>query len=32
MSNLLIDLGIAINWEKGNLNFYGKPKKDEGFL
>ena len=29
MSNLLIDLGIAINWEKGNLNFYGKPKKDE---
>ena len=29
MSNLLIDLGIAINWRKGNLNFYGKPKKDE---
>ncbi len=29
MSNLLIDLGIAINWKKGNLNFYGKPKKDE---
>ena len=29
MSNLLIDLGIKINWEKGNLNFNGKPKKDE---
>ena len=29
MSNLLIDLGIEINWKKGNLNFYGKPKKDE---
>ncbi len=29
MSNLLIDLGIKINWKKGNLNFYGKPKKDE---
>ena len=29
MSNLLIDLGIKINWIKGNLNFNGKPKKDE---
>jgi len=29
MSNLLIDLGIKINWKKGNLNFNGKPKKDE---
>ena len=29
MSNLLIDLGIKINWNKGNLNFNGKPKKDE---
>ncbi len=29
MSNLLIDLGIEINWQKGNLNFNGKPKKDE---
>ncbi len=29
MSNLLVDLGIAINWKKGNLNFFGKPKKDE---
>ena len=29
MSNLLIDLGIDINWEKGNLTFNGKPRKDE---
>ena len=29
MSNLLIDLGIKINWKKGKLNFYGKPVKDE---
>ena len=29
MSNLLIDLGIKINWNKGNLSFYGIPKKDE---
>ena len=29
MSNLLIDLGIKINWKKGNLNFNGKPKKNE---
>ena len=29
MSNLLIDLGIEINWKKGNLIFNGKPKKDE---
>ena len=29
MSNLLIDLGIDINWEKGHLTFNGKPKKDE---
>ena len=29
MSNLLIDLGIKINWKKGNLNFNGQPKKDE---
>ncbi len=29
MSNLLIDLGVKINWNKGNVNFYGKPKKDE---
>ena len=29
MSNLLIDLGIKINWKKGNLNFSGEPKKDE---
>jgi UDP-N-acetylglucosamine 1-carboxyvinyltransferase len=29
MSNLLIDLGIKINWNKGNLNFNGKPKKNE---
>ena len=29
MSNLLIDLGIEINWKKGNLSFNGKPKKDE---
>ena len=29
MSNLLIDLGIDINWEKGNLSFNGKPRKDE---
>ena len=29
MSNLLVDLGIKINWEKGNLYFDGKPKKDE---
>ncbi len=29
MSNLLIDLGIKIDWKKGNLNFNGKPKKDE---
>ena len=29
MSNLLIDLGIKINWKKENLNFHGKPKKDE---
>ena len=29
MSNLLIDLGIEINWKKGNLTFNGKPKKDE---
>ena len=29
MSNLLIDLGVEINWDKGNLNFNGKPKKDE---
>ena len=29
MSNLLIDLGIKINWKKGNLSFYGIPKKNE---
>ena len=29
MSNLLIDLGVKINWNKGNVNFNGKPKKDE---
>ena len=29
MSKLLIDLGIEINWKKGNLSFNGKPKKDE---
>ena len=29
MSNLLIDLGININWEKGNLTFNGKPRRDE---
>ena len=29
MSNLLIDLGIEIKWKKGNLNFNGKPKRDE---
>ena len=29
MSNLLIDLGIDINWKKGNLTFNGKPRKDE---
>ncbi len=29
MSNLLIDLGVKINWNKGNINFNGKPKKDE---
>ncbi len=29
MSNLLIDLGIKINWNKGNLSFYGIPKKNE---
>ena len=29
MSNLLINLGIKIDWKKGNLNFDGKPKKDE---
>ena len=29
MSNLLVDLGIEINWKKGILNFNGKPKKDE---
>ncbi len=29
MSNLLIDLGIKINWKKGILNFNGKPIKDE---
>ena len=29
MSDLLIDLGIEINWKQGNLNFNGKPKKDE---
>ena len=29
MSNLLIDLGIEISWKNGNLNFNGKPTKDE---
>ena len=29
MSNLLIDLGIKINWKKGILNFNGNPIKDE---
>ena len=29
MSNLLIDLGIEISWKNGNLNFNGKPAKDE---
>ena len=29
MSDLLIDLGVKINWNKGNVNFNGKPKKDE---
>ena len=29
MFNLLTDLGIEIDWKKGNLNFNGKPKKDE---
>ena len=27
MSNLLIDLGIEINWKKGNLTFNGNQKK-----
>ncbi len=29
MSNLLTDLGIKINWKKGNLCFNGKALKDE---
>ncbi len=29
MSNLLISLGIKINWINGKLNFNGKPIKDE---
>ncbi len=29
MSNLLADLGIKINWKKGNLCFNGKALKDE---
>ena len=29
LSNLVIDLGGGLNWKKGCLNFYGKPKKDE---
>ena len=29
MSNLLINLGIKINWKNGKLNFNGKPIKDE---
>ena len=29
MSNLLIDLGIKINWKNRKLNFNGKPMKDE---
>jgi len=29
MCNLLINLGVKINWKNGKLCFNGKPKKDE---
>ena len=29
MSNLLIDLGIDIDWKNGKINFNGVPKKEE---
>ena len=29
MSNLLIDLGININWKNGKIDFNGAPKKEE---
>ena len=32
MANLLTDLGIKINWKKGNLNFNGKPKKTKPLM